>query len=527
MADGAPDESLGYAAEPRMPSHAFAPPRSPGPFTLDTRSLALGRLLLGALLLLDLGLRATDLAAHYTDAGVLPRSEFRPEAWDFLWSLHAFGGSWAFEAALLVVHALFAVAMLVGFRTFWATLGSAALLVSLHGRNPLLRDGQDDLLRVLLVWACLLPWGARWSLDRLRGRVWHPLTGVVGDRVLGPATVGWVLQLLLVYWTSAVAKLESPWWTSGAALSNAFAIGRYETPLGQWLRGFPSVLEVATFAVLGFELLAPFLLLFAGTWRPARALGVGAFVAMHLGLALLLRLGLFPAVAIAAWLTLLPPSTWESLEDWLGVGSVGGAFAPELGARLPRGRPFLAALLVAMGLALVLLFNLTVVAPRVHVPRAAVWAARALGLQQFWSLFSPNPVNAFVLTDGWVELVAELEDGSEVDVLAAGVPVRSTRPPNVAETFTNRRWRHYVANVLTPWPLRSEQRVTVEESRAAWLRWRCVEWNTDAPSGRRARQLRLVWMQQRLGHPEDVARPEILSREVCPEASVSGHTGLP
>jgi Vitamin K-dependent gamma-carboxylase len=508
-----------------MPSHAFAPPRSPGPFTLDTRSLALGRLLLGTLLLLDLGLRATDLAAHYTDAGVLPRSDFRLEAWDFLWSLHALGGSFSFEVALLATQTLFAFAMLLGFRTFWSTLGSAALLVSLHGRNPLLRDGQDDLLRVLLVWACLLPWGARWSLDRLRARVWHPLTGVYGDRVLGPATAGWVLQLLAVYWASAVAKLQSSWWTSGVALSNAFAIGRYETPLGQWLRGFPSLLEVGTFLVLGFELLGPFLLFFSGAWRPARGLAVGAFVAMHLGLALLLRLGLFPAVAIAAWLTLLPPLTWERLEDRLGVGALGGAFAPELGARLPRGRPFLATLLVAFGLALVLLFNLTVLAPRLHVPRAAVWAARALGLQQFWSLFSPNPVNAFVQTDGWVEVVAELDDGTELDVLAGGVSVRSTRPPNVADTFMDRRWRHHVANVLTPWPLRSEQRVTVEESRAAWLHFRCGEWNASAPPGRRARQLRLVWMQQRLGHPEDVAQPEILSRVVCPEASVSGHTG--
>ncbi len=498
-----------------MPSSALAPPRSPGPFTLDARSLAVGRLLLGALLLLDLAIRAGDVGAHYSDAGVLPRADFRLEAWDFLWSLHTLSGSTSFEGAVLALQAVFALALLVGFRTFWATLGSAALLVSLHGRNPLLRDGQDDLLRVLLVWGCLLPWGARWSVDRLRGRVWHPLTGVSGDRVLGPATVGWVLQLLMVYWVSAIAKLQSPWWTSGAAISNALAIGRYETTLGQALRAFPLVLQVGTFAVLGFELLAPFLVFFSGRWRPARGLLVSAFVLLHLALACLLRLGLFPAVAIAAWLTLLPPASWESLERWLGVGSVGGAFAPEAGARLPRGRPLLTTWLVAFGLTVVVLFNLTVVAPRVRVPRAAVWAARALGLQQYWSLFSPNPVSAFIMTDGWVELVATLEDGSELDVLAGGVPVRHSRPENVAETFSNRRWRHYVANVLAPWPLHSEQRVTVDASRAAWLRWRCADWNRQATGQRRMRDVRLVWMQQRLGFPQEVPQPEILLRAVC------------
>lgn len=494
---------------------ALAPLRSPGPFTLDARSLALGRVLLGALLLWDLGLRAADLTAHYSDAGVLPRAAFRLEAWDFLWSLHTAAGTTSFEAGMFALQAVFALAMLVGFRTFWATLGSAALLISVQGRNPLLRDGQDDLLRVLLVWGCLLPWGARWSVDRLRGRVWHPLTGVSGDRVLAPATVGWVLQLLTLYWVSGVAKLESPWWTSGSAIANALFIGRYETALGQFLRGFPSVLQLVTFAVLAFELLAPFLLFLSGWWRPTRAVLVSSFVLFHVGLALLLRLGLFPAVAISAWLMLLPPSMWEGLVRLFGVGAWGGAFAAEAGARLPRGRPLLAAALVSIGLTLVLLFNLSVVWRRLPVPHAAVWAARALGLQQFWSLFSPNPVTEFVMTDGWVELVGTLEDGTELDVLAAGVPVKAVRPDNVADTFANRRWRHYVANVLTPWPLWSEQRATVEASRAAWLTWRCAEWNAQATPQRRMRSVRLVWMQQRLGHPEEVPRTEILRRAAC------------
>ena len=504
-----------------MASHAFPPPRSPGPFTLDARSLALGRVLLGALVLLDLALRASDLAAHYSDAGVLPRSAFRLEAWDFLWSLHRLSGSSTFEAVLFALQAAFALAMLLGYRTFWTTLVTAALLVSLHGRNPLLRDGQDDLLRVLLVWACLLPWGTRWSMDRLAGRVFHPLTGVYGDRVLAPASVGWVAQLLTIYWVSAIAKLQSPWWTSGAALSNALAIGRYETPLGHWLRGFPAILQFGTFAVLGFELLAPFLLFFSGWWRPARGLTVAVFVSLHLALALLFRLGLFPAVAIAAWLTLLPPSTWVAFEERLGVGTFGGAFAAEAGARLPRGRPLIAIWLVAFGLTVVLLFNLTVVAPTLPIPRSVVWAARALGLQQFWSLFSPSPVTPFVMTDGWVELVADLENGTELDVLAEGVPVRTSRPNSVADTFSNRRWRHYVGNVLIPWPLRSEQRLTVEASREAWLQWRCRDWNARAPAGQHARQLRLVFMEQRLGHPEDVPRPEILRRVVCASPSVA------
>ena len=42
-------------------------------FGIDTRSLAVFRIGLALTILLDLVLRAQDLGAHYTDAGVLPR----------------------------------------------------------------------------------------------------------------------------------------------------------------------------------------------------------------------------------------------------------------------------------------------------------------------------------------------------------------------------------------------------------------------------------------------------------------------
>ncbi|MFT4730328.1 MAG: hypothetical protein ACI9UN_004852 [Granulosicoccus sp.] len=42
-------------------------------FSLDFRSIALFRVLLGAFLLCDLLLRSVDLSDFYTDAGVLPR----------------------------------------------------------------------------------------------------------------------------------------------------------------------------------------------------------------------------------------------------------------------------------------------------------------------------------------------------------------------------------------------------------------------------------------------------------------------
>src|SRR5262249_42583630 len=274
----------------------MAEPSSPRWYALDATSLAALRIGLAALVLLDLGLRSVDLVAHYTDLGVLPRDLVPPGSWDFAWSLHRLGGSPGFEVGLFAVQAAVAGALLLGWRTFWASLLTAVLTISLHGRNPLLRDGQDDLLRVLLVWGVLLPWGSRWSLDARRGRTWHPLGSPVGSSVATAATAGDLLQLLLVYWSSAIAQLESPWWRSGEALSPAVSISRYAPRLGQLLLHAPALLRAGTYAVLAFELLGPAVVLLRRKPR-WRTLEVVAFWLLHLGMASVLRLGLFPLIA--------------------------------------------------------------------------------------------------------------------------------------------------------------------------------------------------------------------------------------
>ena len=43
-------------------------------FAIDTRTLALLRVCVGVLTIVDVSMRARDLTAHYTDAGVLPRA---------------------------------------------------------------------------------------------------------------------------------------------------------------------------------------------------------------------------------------------------------------------------------------------------------------------------------------------------------------------------------------------------------------------------------------------------------------------
>jgi hypothetical protein len=60
---------------------------------VDLRSLALFRICLGSLILVDLVLRSVDLQAHYTDFGVLPRGVLWEMYSQWHISLHTASGS--------------------------------------------------------------------------------------------------------------------------------------------------------------------------------------------------------------------------------------------------------------------------------------------------------------------------------------------------------------------------------------------------------------------------------------------------
>ncbi|MEC9071701.1 MAG: hypothetical protein VX938_04940, partial [Myxococcota bacterium] len=87
-------------------------------FELDLRSLALFRVSVAALLVLDLILRFPELSMFYTDSGVIPRDAamelFHAPG---MWSLHYATGSALGQTLLFALALVFALGMMVGWRT--------------------------------------------------------------------------------------------------------------------------------------------------------------------------------------------------------------------------------------------------------------------------------------------------------------------------------------------------------------------------------------------------------------------------
>jgi hypothetical protein len=419
---------------------------------VDTRALAALRVGLGLLLVADLLGRARDLRAFYTDFGVLPRETLAAFTPTWQLSLHALSGGLTWQVALFVVAGVAALALAAGYRTRTATAVSWLLLVSLHNRNPVVLNGGDVLLRMVLLWAVFVPLGERWSVDaRRRARP-------ARERVRSLATAGLLLQVVTMYSVNAALKLSGDLWLEGTAIRYVYSLEQFTTPLGRLLAASPELLVALDRVWLGLVTGSVLLVLLTGR---ARAALVAAFAGGHLSMYLTMRLGLFPLVACVALLAFLPPVVWDALAARLAArdppdpAALADRALPRLPA-LPAGRRLRRGLWRLGVVCVAVLAVLGVVQPALAVddrtPDAADPALAAADAaepavhltrtDQYWTMFAPEPMR----TDGWYVVPAALANGSRVDALHRR-PVAWDKPDSVAASYPNARWRKYLVNL--------------------------------------------------------------------------------
>jgi predicted DCC family thiol-disulfide oxidoreductase YuxK len=307
-------------SKPHKARSAVAPSPLPAPrtkfltylrdaYSLDLRSLALFRIALGVMILIDLAMRTVDLNIFYTDWGVLPRGAYLDKfANPLRFSIHLMSGVWQFEAALFLIAAAFAVALILGVRTRLVTIVSWFLLVSLEMRNPAILQGGDVYFRLLTFWAMFLPLGALYSVDSALNTSPDPPQQ---DRFFSYAGLALLLQVAFVYAFSVAMKSGKEWRTEYSAVYYALSIEQMSTPVGRFLLHFPKLLPVLTRLSLIGEAVVPALLLCPVWSGPVRTFAVLAVMALHLAFGLSIRLGHFPFICFLAVLPLLPGWFWE------------------------------------------------------------------------------------------------------------------------------------------------------------------------------------------------------------------------
>jgi predicted DCC family thiol-disulfide oxidoreductase YuxK len=296
--------------------------------TIDGRSLGLFRIGLAGLLLVDLARRFPHVRDFYTNAGVLPNHTvlWRPTV-ARLFSVF-FPVSLAPEVWLTFAICAFCyLALLVGWRTRLFHICSFLLAISLHNRSVIAENWGSVSLGALMAWSLFLPLGRRWSVDALRAslraRPDEKPADLAPERLPPPderpfvslAVLGVVVQLAVIYWFNAVHKSGETWHT-GTAIHYVLWQERIVTTIGLWARenlpfGLWKALAQGTLIVEGA---APFLLLSPVMRSWTRAVAIFALGGLHVGIALVVNVGIFSGSMMAFYPLLLTPTHWQ----WLG-----------------------------------------------------------------------------------------------------------------------------------------------------------------------------------------------------------------
>ena len=257
-------------------------------FAFSNRSIDRFRLLLALVGLLELTQRLGDLQAHYTDAGLFPRSFYSEGLGGLKWVLPHFWFATVTPLAILfAAHAALLIRLLFR-RTLWVSCAVWFLTLSLHFRNPAVLTGGDTLYRIALFWNCFLPF---FPGERRSGRV------------ASGATLGLTLQMVIIYGAAALSKALSPLWIQGKIWASLLKDSERLTPLGQFsLRSLPldspSFTLGLSWVVIGVEALIALGILSSCRWSKIRKPALILAIGFHLALGVTLHLGWFPLQAL-------------------------------------------------------------------------------------------------------------------------------------------------------------------------------------------------------------------------------------
>lgn len=269
---------------------------------IDILQFALLRICLGFLVTLYLIDLLPYASIHFSQQGWLSINDlgiYNAGGWSLLFvNENDQYAALFFQAAIVL-----SISFTLGFLTKisgWATL---IALVSLWNKNPLIMDGDDAVLRIMLFFLLLSPCGKALSIDQRIGRrqlqaeIW-PLRMIQ-------------IQLAIIYFISGWVKFHSDEWLNGTILGYVLAHPDYSrwnlAPL--LISPFiQNVLHVLAFIIRWWELLFPLLIL----QSKSRMISLTIGIAFHIGLLVFMNLRLFSWIMLSLYIAFIPSRYFRS-----------------------------------------------------------------------------------------------------------------------------------------------------------------------------------------------------------------------
>jgi predicted DCC family thiol-disulfide oxidoreductase YuxK len=294
--------------------------------SFDFRALACYRFFIGLIIISDVLYRMMSLTDFYTDVGLIPRSIFLSEmAMPWSLSFHLANGSFGFAVLMFVIHLILGMMVLFGYKTRWAMVGVYLMSVSVHNRNWTINNGGDDILRAILFLSIFLPLNKYFSIDSALARE----NKDVKTSHFSTWGLTFFLQLFLIYFVSYILKDHDIWRKDFTAVFFSSRLDIFSTPLGFFLRDFPTFQKLSSIFTIYLEWLGPILLIFNGFFGPfwwiVRLVVFLSFWALHIGIILTMWIGVFPYTCLAMWTIILPGPFWDHLKSFYqkkGMGKI-------------------------------------------------------------------------------------------------------------------------------------------------------------------------------------------------------------
>ncbi len=215
-----------------------------------------------------------------------------------------------YHAAIVV-----ALAYTFGVCTRLAGMAHWVMIWSLQERNPLLGDGGDNIMRIVLLFLVLADAGRHFSIDAAR----RPRSGAtLGREVRAVAhTFGVFLavaQLAMLYMSTGLYKAMGELWQNGTALYYILRVDEFSLPgLAEHVYRNPYLVVLGTYGTVLFEV--TFLPALFNRWT--RYLIMAAGVAFHAGIALFMGLITFSWSILSLYPLLVNDQEYMALARWV------------------------------------------------------------------------------------------------------------------------------------------------------------------------------------------------------------------
>ena len=295
---------------------------------VDSRTLALFRIIFGFWGLFDVLRRYSIIDVFYSDAGMNFRRQVTSKYSTQYFSLLDYFHSSVEVQLFFILTALCFFFLIIGYRTRLFQFLAAMGLISIHNAAVILENGGDMVMNNYLVWTLFLPLGTSWSVDSIRKSVrqnpeydsndLNKSVNSISTRIFHFAYLACLIQLAMIYFYNNINK-TGHMWSDGTAIHYMYQLETFLTPLGEWLASTLSIniIKFLTFMTLYIEILSPITIL-SPIFQPwLRRITIVVFMFFHLIIGISLNIGMFSWAMMAVLLLLLGQEDMNILKNIL------------------------------------------------------------------------------------------------------------------------------------------------------------------------------------------------------------------